>query len=203
LPIGRCRPEPLPGDDPPASPVIRRVPLDSTDEGPDVVNLDISVAPEIAQLMSAGSPRPGRPAPDGLSGPGRRGAAGSPATLGDLARRLRLITAAPERWRSLVRFDPDRAVRVAIPADGPGEAWLLIVPPHSGWTDGDGECGCEVVTVVAGEVTEQAIDDCGVATRPLLPGTTRVHGRGQLHQVINRSDGYAVSVHARAVARAD
>ena len=93
-------------------------------------------------------------------------------------------------------------MRVAIPADGPGEAWLLIIPPHSGWTGDDGECGCEVVTVVAGEVTEQAINDCGVATRPLLPGKTRVHGSGQLHQVINRSDGYAVSVHARARARA-
>jgi hypothetical protein len=177
--------------------------LDSTDEGLDVVNLDISVAPEIAQLMSTGSPRLGGPGPDGPSGSARHGADGGPATIGDLARQLRLITAAPERWWSLVRFDPDRAVRVAIPTDGPGEAWLLIIPPHSGWTGDDGECGCEVVTVVAGEVTEQAIDDCGVATRPLLPGRTRVHGSGQLHQVINRSDGYAVSVHARAMARAD
>ncbi|MGD0937099.1 MAG: hypothetical protein ABR922_21340 [Streptosporangiaceae bacterium] len=161
------------------------------------MDLDVSVAPEIAQLMRTGSPRLCSPAPDGPSGSGRHGADGGPATIGDLARRLRLITAAPEYWWSLVRFDPDRAVRVAIPTDGAGEAWLLIIPPHSGWTGDDGKCGCEVVTVVAGEVTEQAINDCGVATRPLLPGRTRVHGSGQLHQVINRSDGYAVSVHAR------
>ena len=61
-----------------------------------------------------------------------------------------------------------------------------------------GECGCEVVTVIAGEVTEQAIGECGVATTPLLPGRMRVHGGGQLHQVVNRSAGYTVSVHARA-----
>jgi hypothetical protein len=68
---------------------------------------------------------------------------------------------------------------------------------HGGWAD-EGGCGCEVVTVVAGEVTEQVIGDCGVATTPLLPGKMRVHGSGQLHQVINRSAGYTVSVHARA-----
>ena len=55
-----------------------------------------------------------------------------------------------------------------------------------------------MVTVVAGEVTEQAIGDGGVATRPLLPGKMRVHGSGQPHRVVNRSAGYTVSVHARA-----
>ena len=76
----------------------------------------------------------------------------------------------------------------------------MIIPPSAqgGWADDGGDCGCEVVTVIAGEVTEQAIGDCGVATTPLLPGRMRVHGSGQLHRVINRSAGYTVSVHARA-----
>jgi hypothetical protein len=166
------------------------------------VNLDLSVAPEIAQLIGpAGPPGPGLPA-------------GPTATIGELARQLRLITAAPERWWGLVRFDPERPVRAGIPLDGPAEAWLMIIPPSAqavskdrggdrgrdrgrdgGWAAGD--CGCEVVTVVAGEVTEQAIGGGGVATTPLLPGKMRVHGTGQLHQVINRSAGYTVSVHAR------
>ena len=158
------------------------------------MNLDVSVAPEIAQLIGPGPARPARPAV----------AATATATVGELARQLRLITAAPERWWGRVRFDPERPVRVSIPMDGPAEAWLMIIPPAApgGWADGGGDCGCEVVTVVAGEVTEQAIGDAGVATTPLLPGKVRVHGSGQLHQVVNRSAGYTVSVHARARARA-
>jgi hypothetical protein len=170
------------------------------------VNLDVSVAPEIAQLIAPG---PGRSADGAAPAAGPAPAGGSAPTVGELARQLRLITAAPERWWGLVRFDPERPVRVSLPLDGPAEAWLMIIPPavqagpvqassgHGGWAD-EGGCGCEVVTVVAGEVTEQAIGDCGVATIPLLPGKMRVHGSGQLHQVINRSAGYTVSVHVRA-----
>ncbi len=169
------------------------------------MNLDVSVAPEIAQLMGPG---PGRsrerraasPAAAAAAPAGARTAAGPPPTVGDLARQLRLITAAPERWWQLVRFDPERTVQISMPAAGPGEIWLLVIPPSARgeWVEDGGECGCEVVTVIAGEVTEQAIGECGVATTPLLPGRMRVHGSGQLHQVINRSAGYTVSVHARA-----
>ena len=170
------------------------------------MNLDVSVAPEIAQLMG---PWPDRsrerpaasPDPVASAAPAGAGTAGGPPpTVGDLARQLRLITAATERWWQLVRFDPERAVRISIPTAGPGEIWLLVIPPsaHGEWIEGGGECGCEVVTVIAGEVTEQAIGECGVATTPLLPGRMRVHGSGQLHQVVNRSAGYTVSVHARA-----
>ena len=162
------------------------------------MNLDLSIAPEIAQLAGPGPGRfPDPPAP---------ALAGQPApTVGELARQLRLIMAAPERWWGLVRFDPDQPVRVSIPVDGPAEAWLMILPPpahddslHTDPVHGGGGCGCEVVTVVAGEVTEQVIGDGGVATAPLRTGRMRVHGSGQLHQVINRSAGYTVSLHARA-----
>ena len=157
----------------------------------------------------------------GSPGPGRSHEQSAPAvsatpTVGELARQLRLITAAPERWWGLVRFHPERPVRVSIPVEGPAEVWLMIIPPpagggpaQGGWPgDGSadgadgGDCGCEVVAVVAGEVTEQVIGDGGVATAPLLPGKMRVHGSAQLHQVINRSAGYTVSVHARARATA-
>jgi hypothetical protein len=170
------------------------------------VNLDVSIAPEIAQLMGPGPDRSrerpaASPAPVASAAPAGAGTAGGPPpTVGDLARQLRLITAAPERWWQLVRFDPERAVRISIPAPGPGEIWLLVIPPsaHGEWMEDGGECGCEVVSVIAGEVTEQAIGECGVATTPLLPGRMRVHGSSQLHQVVNRSAGYTVSVHARA-----
>lgn len=171
------------------------------------MNLDVSVAPEIAQLMDSGRPGPGgsrgQPAP----------AVSATPTVGELARQLRLITAAPERWWGPVRFDPKQPLRISIPVEGPAEVWLMIIPPladggpaQGGWpvddSAGGGDCGCEVVAVVAGEVTEQVIGDGGVATAPLLPGKMRVHGSGQLHHVINRSAGYTVSVHARARATA-
>ena len=174
------------------------------------MNLDVSVAPEIAQLMGPGADRSwsrsaASPAPAAAAAPVGAGATGGATpTVGELARQLRLVTAAPERWWHLVRFDSERAVRISVPAAGPGEIWLMVIPPSvpGEWADDGGECGCEVVSVIAGEVTEQAIGECGVATTPLLPGRMRVHGSGQLHQVVNRSAGYTVSVHARARATA-
>jgi hypothetical protein len=182
------------------------------------VKLDVSAAPEIAQLIEPGpaASRSGyAPGAAGAAGAGRpgRGAAGGdgddrrdPAvpTVGRLARQLRLITAAPEQWWGLVRFDPSRPVRVSIPVDRWYEAWLQIIPApeRGGWPGDGGECGCEVATVVAGEVAEQATEARGAA-RALLPGRVRVHGRGRPHRVMNLGGSYAVSMHARARVRAE
>ena len=153
------------------------------------MNPDVSVAPEIAQLM----------APLGLLHPNPHPAAVTRLSVGDLARQLKLITGAPERWWHLVRFDPRQPVVVDIPvvdisADGPYRAWLTILPPAA--ADTGGRCG-DVITVVAGELTEPG-------TSPLTPGRVRVHGAGQPHRAsqprraVNTSDGYTVSVHLRA-----
>ena len=143
------------------------------------MNPDVSVAPEIAQLMEPARPVSGRPAP-------------SPArlTVGDLARELRQLTGTPDQWWSLVRFDATHPVQVAIPTAGAYLAWLSILPPAA---SDQGECRCDVVTVVAGELTEPA------CPKPLLPGQVRVHGAPGPHQAVNTSDGYTVSVHLRAL----
>jgi hypothetical protein len=146
------------------------------------VNPDVSVAPEIAQLMG----------PLGLLAPSP--AAVTRLSVGDLARQLKLITGAPERWWYLVRFDPRQPVVVDIPVDGPYRAWLTILPPAA--TDcalgsDTGECRSDVITVVAGELTEPG-------TSPLTPGRVRVHGASQPRRAVNTSDGYTVSVHLRA-----
>jgi hypothetical protein len=164
------------------------------------VNLDVSVAPEIAQLIEPGPDgHPSAPAP-GLPGDGAdRGGAVVP-TVGRLARQLRLITAAPERWWGLVRFDPGRPVRVSIAAGPWYETWLMIIPPSGpgAWAGAGAECGCHVVTVVAGQVTEQAAGADGPAAAPLRSGRVRVHAPGQPHRLVNLSGGYAVTMHARA-----
>ena len=163
------------------------------------MNLDVSVAPEIAQLIEP-----------------RRAPYGPPPTVGRLAAQLRLITASPERWWGLVRFDPDQPVRVTIPTGPWSEAWLMITPPSerdrragdgAGWPSGAG-CACEVVTVMAGEVTEvtEAAEVPGVsgvggnneAAAPLLPGRVRVHAPGHSHRVVNLGRTYAVTMHAHA-----
>jgi hypothetical protein len=140
------------------------------------VNPDVSVAPEIAQLME----------PLRLLAPSP--AAGTQLTTGDLARQLKLITGAPERWWHLVRFDPGQPVVADIPVDGPYRAWLTILPPAA--ADTGGHRG-DVITVVAGELTEPG-------TGPLTPGRVRVHGASQPRRAVNTSDGYTVSVHLRA-----
>ena len=144
------------------------------------MNPDVSVAPEIAQLME----------PLGLLAPNP--AAVTRLSVGDLARQLKLITGAPERWWHLVRFDPAQPVVVDIPVDGPCRAWLTISPPAAtGQVTGTGERRGDVTTVVAGELTEPG-------TRPLTPGRVRVHGASQSRRAVNTGDGYTVSVHLRA-----
>ena len=145
------------------------------------MNPDVSVAPEIAQLME----------PLGLLAPNP--AAVTRLSVGDLARQLKLITGAPERWWHLVRFDPGQTVVVDIPLDGPYRAWLTILPPaaaDSAAADSATETGerGDVITVVAGELTEHG-------TSPLTPGRVRVHGASQPRRAVNTSDGYTVSVH--------
>jgi hypothetical protein len=142
------------------------------------VNPDVSVAPEIAQLMEP------------LMAPHRPVTSPARMTIGELARELRNITASPERWWNLVRFDAGHPARVGIPTAGLYEAWLSILPPAAA---DHAECRCQVVTVVAGELTEAG------SPRPLLPGQVRVHGAPGGHRAVNTSDGYTVSVHLRTM----
>jgi hypothetical protein len=142
------------------------------------VNTDLSVAPEIAQLAMplmdapALAGRPPRPA----------------ATTGQLAAGLSRLAAAPQRWWDLVRFNPDRPARIAVPA--PFEAWLLVIPPGQ-----VAACHCEVATLVAGEASE------GMTLRQ---GRVRVNGLGSRagHAVASTGHGYSVSLHAGGPATA-
>jgi hypothetical protein len=141
----------------------------------------MSVAPEIAILAEAPLLVPAQPA-------ARRPEPGVPqVTLGALAQRLRMLTATPERWWELVRFDPDRSVRIEVEDQPDYGAWLVVLPPgHAGQ-----DCDCDVATVIAGEATEG-----GPGSAVLRPGPTRVHGPG--HRLHGRGAGYSITLHARA-----
>jgi hypothetical protein len=148
----------------------------------------MSVAPEIAILAGASLLIPAQPIRAGTPGP----AAARP-TLGTLARQLRLLAAAPERWWSLVRFDPDRSVRIGVEDRPEYRAWLVVLPPaQAGQPRAGQDCDCDVATVIAGEAT-----DGGPGSPVLRPGSTRVHG--QPHRLRGHGAGYSISLHARAV----
>jgi hypothetical protein len=145
---------------------------------------DMSAAPEIALLASAASFPAIRPAgikPAG-SEPAGNEPASTPLTLGTLARRLRMLAAAPERWWGLVRFDPARSVLIEVEDQPAYGAWLLVLPPG----DAGRACDCDVATLIAGEAAEGAA---------LHPGRVRVHG--QPHWLRGHGAGYSISLHAR------
>jgi hypothetical protein len=133
----------------------------------------MSAAPEIALLASA-VPVPAVP-PAGAP-------ASTPLTLGTMARRLRMLAAAPERWWGLVRFDPARSVLIEMEDQPAYGAWLMILPPG----DAGRACDCDVATLIAGEAAEGAA---------LHPGRIRVHG--QQHWLRGHGAGYSISLHAR------
>jgi len=147
----------------------------------------MSVAPEIARLAEAVLLAP---VPSAVSDEGREGS-GPVLTLGALAGHLRVLAATPERWWGLVRFDPDRAVKIAVEDHPSYQAWLVVLPPNDGAKDGAQDCDCDVVTMIAGEATE------GTPPSAILrPGTLRVHG--QRHWLRGQGTGYSISLHARA-----
>ena len=156
----------------------------------------MSVAPEIAILAGPSLLIAAPPMRAGT--PGQEGAR---PTLGTLARQLRLLAAAPERWWGLVRFDPDRSVQIQVEDRPEYRAWLVVLPPaqagqqSAGQQSAGQDCDCDVATVIAGEVT-----DGGPGSTVLRPGSTRVHG--QPHRVRGHGAGYSISLHARAVSPA-
>ncbi len=139
----------------------------------------MSVAPEIAILAEAALLIPASPATRAPEVP--------QVTLGTLARQLRMLAATPERWWGLVRFNPDRSVKIRVEDRPEYEAWLVVLPPG----DSGQDCDCAVATIIAGEVTEGA-----PGSVVLRPGPTRVHG--QRHRLRGHGAGYSISLHARA-----
>ncbi|MBV9446805.1 MAG: hypothetical protein JO345_13045 [Streptosporangiaceae bacterium] len=145
----------------------------------------MSVAPEIALLAQR------VPAQPGLAGTGAGAATGAAArpTIGALAGELKLIASHPERWWGAVRFSRGRSSKIDLEFPG---SWVVVLAPD----DPGIYCDCELMTVVAGAVTEESVADGGAVTTMLRPGPMRVHGQGQVHQ-IRASGGFAVSLHIR------
>lgn len=149
----------------------------------------MSVAPEIAGLAEPFPLVPARAgtASTALAPAAQQTAPATALTLGALAGQLRSIASAPERWWGLVRFEPDRSVKIMVEESASHQAWLVVLPPGAGGHS----CDCEVATVIAGEATEGS-----PASAVLRPGPVRVHG--ERHRLRGLGAGYSISLHARA-----
>lgn len=157
------------------------------------MNLDISTAPELAQLAGMPASASARPF-------GSLGGTTARVTAGRLAVLVQAVAADPARWWHLVRFDPRCPVRLRLDTAPGCEMWLVTTPPGYRGASRDHGPGCEVITVVAGELAERTITAAGAADRPLRPNRVRVRGRAHLHETVNPGTSYAVSLCAHATA---
>ncbi|GGT92468.1 MULTISPECIES: cysteine dioxygenase [Actinomadura] len=135
--------------------------------------MDLSVVPDLTMR--------------GQDDPHGRAAAVRPATVGQLAARVRDLAGRPAEWWRLVRFDA--AGPVHLPLDG--QTWLTTWPPGHG-----GTIRAQVSTLIAGELAEVTITARGVTERPLRANRVRVHGGS--HALTNPGPAFAVSLHAGA-----
>ena len=170
------------------------------------MKLDTSVAPEIALIAAgedAAADRCGTGPSDPAAPPGAPGSArAAPATVGYLARCLRLLLADPQAWWDLVWFDPLGPVHVPVPDPGPGcEAWLLVLPPGRRGGEQLPQWSWDVACLVAGALAERADPPAARRGPLLLPGRIRVRGSREPRHVTNAGRGYAVSLHARPATR--
>jgi hypothetical protein len=157
------------------------------------MNLDVSIAPEFAQLALV--PASAQPF-------GKLGGMSGQVTAGRLASLVRAVAADPARWWHLARFDPSRPVYLRLDAVPGYELWLVTTPPGYRGVSRDCGPGCAALTVVAGELAERTITGAGAVDRPLRPNRVRVRGRGHLHETLNPGTCFAVSICAHATAAA-
>jgi hypothetical protein len=149
-------------------------------KGPLPMNLDMSVAPEIALLAV-----PAQGIPPGIT-PARR----PRATLGALARELSLIASRPERWWGAVRYHTAISEHIDLGFSGLSSWVGVLVPGDAGLY-----CTCDLMMLVAGDAVEESVADGGSQITALRVGSMRVHGQGLVHQIRASGAGIAVTLH--------
>jgi predicted metal-dependent enzyme (double-stranded beta helix superfamily) len=110
------------------------------------------------------------------------------------------VAADRDRWRHLLRYDPDERFAALVSKDEQQEVWLM------GWLPGqrtdlhDHAFASGAFTVVGGRLTEavarRAPDGRAVTElHALAAGQSRVFGPGYVHEVRNDGPDPAISVH--------
>ena len=73
---------------------------------------------------------------------------------------------------------------------GECELWLTAWPPGH-----HADPRADVLTVLAGELTERRINERGAAERTLRANRVQVYGGGNPRELVNLGPGYAISLH--------
>ncbi|QWF83199.1 cysteine dioxygenase [Amycolatopsis sp. CA-230715] len=105
-----------------------------------------------------------------------------------------------DRWRGLLRYDPDERFSALVSSDGEQEIWLMSWLPGQHTDLHDHAHSSGAFTVVSGLLTEtvgRRAPDGRVVTEvhSLTAGQSRVFGPGYVHQVRNDGPDPAISVH--------
>ncbi|RSN65166.1 cysteine dioxygenase [Amycolatopsis sp. WAC 04182] len=105
-----------------------------------------------------------------------------------------------DRWRHLLRYDPEERFSALVDADELQEIWLMSWLPGQRTDLHDHEFAAGAFTVVSGNLSEtvarRAVDGRAVTElHSLSEGQSRVFGPGYVHEVRNDGPDPAVSVH--------
>jgi predicted metal-dependent enzyme (double-stranded beta helix superfamily) len=117
----------------------------------------------------------------------------------DLLSIARQLVARPDDWPLAPRFDPTERWYQRLCVHDDHEIWLLTWLPGQGTDLHDHGGSAGAFTVVSGVLTEQVAVETGDRVRLLhndfAAGTGHRFGTRHIHQVTNRGDRPAVSVH--------
>lgn len=108
-----------------------------------------------------------------------------------------------DRWRHLLRYDPDERFAAQVERTDEHEVWLMSWLPGQQTQLHDHGDTSGAFTVVSGRLTEivarpNAVDRrgaVGIVAHELNVGQSRVFGPGYVHQVHNTGVDPAVSIH--------
>lgn len=105
-----------------------------------------------------------------------------------------------DRWRHLLRYDPDQRFSALVESDERQEVWLMSWLPGQHTDLHDHVSSTGAFTVVSGSlsetVTRRAPDGRAVVEEhALVAGQSRVFGPGYVHEVRNDGPDPAISLH--------
>lgn len=102
----------------------------------------------------------------------------------------------PSAWPVPLRFDPRQRWYARLAAGPDHEVWALSWLPGQGTDLHDHGGSSGAFLVLAGVLTEETVSGAGLRPHHLTAGAGRRFGSRHVHQVTNRGDEPAVSVHA-------